>query len=186
MTEIKLYKSPWKAIRLLLLTLPFVIVGFYILSKQDSDRTMAWACICFFGLGIPLGLFNLFDRRPQIIIDEKGMFCRQSYSIFNKSVDKGFINWDAISNVYLKINKNSYRGLPLSPQKFICIIKKDNSRSDLGRKNPRSFGAFGLGDFNMPLLMTQKINEEKFVEFIKAMSDAGTAGRQSLLLITNF
>lgn len=182
MTEIKFYKSPWKAIRLLLLSLPFVIGGFYLLSTQDSDRTMAWVCICFFGLGIPLGLFNLFDRRPQIIIDKKGMFCRQSYGIFDKSLDRGFINWDMISDVYLKINKNFYKGLPLSPQKFICIIKKDNSK----RKKSSSYGAFGLGDFNMPLLMTQKINEENLVEFIKAMSNADTSAKQTLLLTVKF
>ena len=90
--DIKLYKSPWRAIKLILLCSIFVFGGIFLLTNTDSPKWVAWLNIGFFGLGYPVGLFHLLDRRPQIIINEIGIFDRTTY--------KDFINWDVIKGAY--------------------------------------------------------------------------------------
>lgn len=103
--EIKLYKSPWKALMLLVPCLIFVVIGIFMLRDSEASHFWAWCCICFFGLGIPVSLFNMFDRRPQIILNEIGVFDRTAYT--------DFINWEVIQDAYL---------LDINRQKFICLI----------------------------------------------------------------
>ena len=45
-----------------------------------------------FALGYPVGIYHLLDRRPQIMINEIGIFDRRTY--------KDFINWDVIQRAY--------------------------------------------------------------------------------------
>jgi hypothetical protein len=108
MTEIKLYKSSWKGIRLIALSLPFVIIGIWMISKEEIgtfDYIMGWLCVSFFGLGIPLGFFVLFDKRPQIIINENG--------ISDRTLKQGEIKWEQIIETY---------PIDIHNQKFISII----------------------------------------------------------------
>lgn len=108
MTEIKLYKSSRKGIRLIALCLPFVIIGFWMISKEQIgtfDYIMGWLCVSFFGLGIPLGIFVLFDKRPQIIINENG--------ILDRTLKQGEIKWEQIIETY---------PIDIHNQKFISIV----------------------------------------------------------------
>src|SRR5688572_20606425 len=100
--EIKLYKSPWRAVKLINLCSILVFGGIFILSQPDAPKWVGWMSIRFFGLGYPVGLFHLLDRRPQIIINEAGIFDRTTY--------KYFINWEVIQDAY-PIN--------ISAQKFV-------------------------------------------------------------------
>jgi hypothetical protein len=112
MTEIKLYKSHWRAIRIFLLTIPFVAIGIYMVTKTDidqSDRVIAWLCICFFGLGIPVSLFQLFDRRPQIIINETG--------IWDRTTKEGIINWEVIKYAYV---------IEIYKQEFVALVMDES------------------------------------------------------------
>ncbi|RZJ65526.1 MAG: hypothetical protein EOO50_13345 [Flavobacterium sp.] len=108
MTKLKLYKSGWKGIRLLALTLPFVLIGILIISKEQAgtfDYAMGWFCVSFFGLGIPLGLFLLLDRRPQIVIDEDG--------VWDRSLKQDAIKWEQIVETY---------AIDIHGQKFISVV----------------------------------------------------------------
>ncbi|HEX8015618.1 MAG TPA: STM3941 family protein, partial [Flavobacterium sp.] len=108
MTEIKLYKSSWKGIRLIALSLPFVIIGIWMISEEQIgtfDYIMGWFCISFFGLGIPLGFFVLFDKRAQIIINENG--------ISDRTLKQGEIKWEQIIETY---------PIDIHNQKFISIV----------------------------------------------------------------
>lgn len=108
MTEIKLYKSSWKGIRLIALTLPFVVIGIWMISKEQKgtfDYIMGWLCISFFGLGIPLGIFILLDKRAQIIINENG--------IFDRTLKQGEIKWEQIIEAY---------PIDINNQKFISLV----------------------------------------------------------------
>ncbi|MEN2399293.1 STM3941 family protein [Flavobacterium sp. MC2016-06] len=108
MTEIKLYKSNWKGIKLIALALPFVIIGIWMISKEQKgtfDFYMGWFITSFFGLGIPLGIFALFDKRAQIIINEIG--------IFDRTLKQGIIKWEQIIEVY---------PIDIHNQKFISIV----------------------------------------------------------------
>ena len=74
-----MYKSPMKAIKVFAFTVPFVVLGIWMVNTvtDAADRIVGWLNICFFGLGLPIGLFHLLDRRPQIIINENGIWDRQ-------------------------------------------------------------------------------------------------------------
>lgn len=108
MTEIKLYKSRWKGIKLIALTLPFVIIGFWMISKEQNgtfDYIMAWICVSFFGIGILIGIFNLLDNSARIIINENG--------ILDRTLKQGIIKWEQIIEAY---------PLDIQNQKFIAIV----------------------------------------------------------------
>jgi hypothetical protein len=183
MQEIKLYKSPWKAIRLILLSLPFVIISLYFIIYDDPAKTLDWFCLCFFGLGIPLGLFNLLDRRPELVLSEDGIFDRLSYGIFNKRKDKGCVSWNCIKNVYVKVCNNSFHDIPTSKQRYICIevSVKEKTKPKYNTKASKFSHVLGLSDYNIPL-MNLKVDDKKLLEFITSMSHADASTRQSLLL----
>jgi hypothetical protein len=183
MSEIKLYKSPWKAVRLILLSLPFIIASLYFIFYKDADKALDWVCLCFFGLGIPLGLFNLLDRRPELVFSEDGIFDRLSYSILNKRHDKGHLKWDLIKNVYVNVYSNSFRGIPTSKQRFICIEVSDEEKKSLkyNTKASKFSHVLGLSDYNIPL-MNLKVDDQELLNFIKSMSHADTMTRRNLLL----
>jgi hypothetical protein len=168
MIEIKLYKSPWKSVRIILLSLPFVIISLYLIIHNDADKTMEWFCLCFFGLGIPIGIFNMLDKRPQIIINEIG--------IFNKAAYNNFINWNLIKDAYIK---------EVHRQKFICLVLDEKAIPliKVKKKLTQINLALGFQETNISLGQI-KIDDQKFLEFIKAMSTADAASKQNLLLNT--
>jgi hypothetical protein len=95
MTEIKLYKTTTKGLKIIGMCLPFVVLGLFLLSDATYGTTnyvMSWLCICFFGLGIPVGLFQTFDRRPQIIITENG--------IWDRTTNQDEVKWEQIIEAY--------------------------------------------------------------------------------------
>ena len=105
MTEFRLYKSRWKALRLLLGCAVFVAMGIVLVARGSTPPWGAWACIGFFGLGVPVSIFQLLDRRPQIIVNEFG--------VFDRTTHHEFINWAIIRDVYL---------VEMHRQKFICLV----------------------------------------------------------------
>lgn len=144
---------------------------------------MQWFGLCFFGLGIPIGVFNLLDRRPEIIINNEGIFNRMTYGTFNKSDSKGIVKWDMIEDAYLKVNQGRYRGLPLSKQKTICLVYNENTKTALNNKTSGKLShAMGYADYNIILMHLKKLDEQKLLNFIKAMIHADSATKQKLLL----
>jgi hypothetical protein len=114
MTEIKLYKSKKKVLKLFLLSAPFIAIGIWMITKVDSsetDRIMGWIVTCFFSLALPVGLFHLFDKKPQVIINEIG--------IYDRTTHNEFINWEIIQDAY-PIN--------IYGQHFICLLVPENFR----------------------------------------------------------
>jgi len=170
MIEIKLYKSRWQAMKLILLCLPFVLIALYFITHNDQDKVMSWLCLCFFGLGIPFGLFNLLDRRPPIIMNQEGIYNRMGY--------KDVLRWEWMKEVYLKDISTSRYGL--SKQTFICLAIYPKAEALL-RKFVEEMGYPGVSISLGPL---QKIDAGKFVEFLKAMSVANATTKQNLLLTT--
>jgi hypothetical protein len=128
---------------------------------------LGWLCLCFFALGIPVSLFHFFDRRPQIIINEVGIFDRMAY------ID--FINWNLIEDAYL-VNVHN--------QKFICLIIDDAAIHLIKKKKAMKLSKqMGFQEINLSLGQI-KINEMKFMHFILAMAKANITEKQ--LLIDNF
>ena len=166
-TEIKLYKSPWKALKLLALTLPFVCIGIWLITRADpgpGDRFWGWVSTCFFGLGLPIGLFHLFDHRPQIIINETG--------IWDRTTKQDVIPWDLIYDAYT---------LDIYKQKFICLVLSQdfNTKSKLYKWAEEMNEAIGAQKVNLSLGQV-KVDAEKLAEFINSISKDG-ADRKALL-----
>jgi hypothetical protein len=166
--EVKLYKSPWKALKLILLCSIFVALGIWLLTTADTPRWIAWLNIGFFGLGYPVGFFHLLDRRPQIIINELG--------IFDRTTNQDVINWEIIQDAYL---------VDVHGQKFICLIVDENfepSRKK-GRAHRTMAGlnkTLGFQELNISLGQL-KIDEQKLGQFIMAMARADKPKREEII-----
>ncbi len=93
------------------MSVSFVVIGVWMIFDAQTGTAnyiMGWVGTCFFGLGIPIGLVQLFDRRPQIIINENG--------IWDRTTKQDEIKWEQIIDAY---------PLDISGQKFISIISDD-------------------------------------------------------------
>ena len=111
MTEIKLYKKTTKGLKIIGMSLLFVVMGIGMITQEPygtANYIMGWLGTCFFGLGIPIGLFQTFDRRPQIIINENG--------IWDRTTNQDEIKWEQIIKAY---------PLNIFGQKFISIVADD-------------------------------------------------------------
>lgn len=168
--EIRLYKSRWRALKLLVGCVAFVGIGLWILQKPDAPAVVGWASVVFFGLGIPISLFQLLDRRPQIIISELG--------IFDRTTHHEFINWEIIRDAYL---------MQVHQQKLLCLVVPEAfepSRQKTGiRKALKQLSKkLGFQELTIPLGMVP-IDEVRFAHFILAMTQAEhPADRAQLLL----
>jgi hypothetical protein len=168
MTEYKLYKSPWKAIKLLAVCSLFVAAGFFILSAGKASPVMAWLTIGFFGLGIPIGLFQLLDRRPQNIVNEVG--------IFDRTAHHNFINWEIIRDAYI---------VKVQQETFICLVvpeefEPSSHKSPFKKRMAGLSKAIGFQELNISLGNVH-VDAERMAEFILAMRSAEKRGRQALI-----
>jgi hypothetical protein len=169
MYEIKLYKSRWKAIKLLALTLPFVAIGLWMATKNPNkctDQIAGWFNVCFFGMGLPIGLFNLFDRRPKIIITETG--------IWDRSFKQAEIKWEDIESAYpFTVSKQKFIGLtPPEVEEFL-----DEPDTWVTKIN----AAIGAQRLNLHLGQIS-IDQLQLTDFINAMIFAEPEVRRTLIL----
>lgn len=111
MTEIKLYKTTTKGLKIIGMCLPFVVIGLWMITEEPIGSIpyiMGWFITCFFGLGIPVGLFQIFDKRPQIIITDSG--------IWDRTTNQDEVKWEQIIEAY---------PLDIHGQKFISLVTDD-------------------------------------------------------------
>ncbi|MEI7597354.1 MAG: STM3941 family protein [Bacteroidota bacterium] len=168
MTEIKLYKRPLKGLKILALTIPLVLIGIFLIfekSVDSSDYIMAWLCTCFFGLGIPVGLFHTFDRRPQIVINENG--------IWDRTTKQDEIKWEQIESAY---------PLVIYKQKFVCLVLDDTF--EIKKKLYKLAAKINedVGAQKVNLLMSQlKIDEHTMTKFIKTMTKTEKQNRPTII-----
>ena len=114
--EVKLYKSSTRAIKLILVSSVFVVGALYFLATVDAPTWAWYLSIGVYGLVCPVQLFHLFDRRPQIVINEIGIFDRRTC--------KDFINWDVIQRAYaMDVMVGGYVCL-IVDNKYLSSIKK--------------------------------------------------------------
>jgi len=168
MIDVKLYKSPFKGLKLIAITIPFVVAGIWMVLKESpgsNNYIMGWLCISFFGLGIPLGLFHTFDRRPQIIINENGIWDRSTY--------QDEIKWEQINGAYL---------LEINNQKFVSLIVDDTF--ELKKKQfkwaAKVNEAFGAQKINLNLSQLKK-DEHQMTAFIKEIIAVNKSNRKDII-----
>lgn len=129
---------------------------------------MAWLCILFFGLGIPLGLFQLLDKRPQIIVNELG--------IFDRTIHKDFINWEIIHDAYL---------VSIHQEKFMCLVvdeqfEPSKAKGKFKQKMASLSKAIGFQELNINV-GNVRVNPERLREFILTMRTADKPRRETML-----
>lgn len=171
MTEIKLFKSNKKVLKLFLLTAPLIAAGIWMILREDGTQThriMGWIGTIFFGLSIPVGLFHLFDKRPQVIINEIG--------IYDRTTHDEFINWKIIKDAY-PIN--------IYGQHFICLLVPENFKPSKRKgKFYKSVAKFNekLGAQELNIQLGQlDIDTLKLTEFIIAMTHAEESQKTELI-----
>jgi hypothetical protein len=169
MSEIVICKSVWKGIRLILLGSLFVIPSILILLKgAKEDRLICWLAICLFGLVYPVGLSIIIDRRPQIIINETGIFVR--------NLSDKVINWEIMRKAYIaEINK----------QAFICLVVDEeyelmHSKGRLYRSVVKINKELGFQELNI-WLNNVNVNKEKLLALIQQAIHATPEERKALL-----
>lgn len=168
MIEYKLYKSRSKALKLFLGSSLFVTAGIFLLNQPNTSKFMAWLCILFFGMGVILGLFQLLDRRPQIIINELG--------IFDRTLHKDFINWEIIHNAYIV---HYYK------QTFICLVvdeqfEPSKRKGRFGQKMASLSKAIGFQELNLNV-GNVNVKADRLMEFILAVRTADKTERETLI-----
>ena len=79
MEPIVIANSRWKYIMLLVVCLGFVAGGVLMLMMDKQLKTIVggWGCIVFFGAGVPIALWQIFDSRPRLTIDEQELTTAQ-------------------------------------------------------------------------------------------------------------
>jgi hypothetical protein len=76
MAEIRLYKSIWQGVKLLLISTVFVLLSIHLFNTEKVFRWVAWIPIVPFGGFCLFALYIIFDRRSHIIINEEGIYDR--------------------------------------------------------------------------------------------------------------
>lgn len=168
MTEIKLYKTTTKGLKIIGMSLPFIAIGLWMITQEPIGTTsyiMGWVCTCFFGLGIPVGLFQTFDRRPQIIISENG--------IWDRTTNQDQVKWEQIIEAY---------PLDIFEQKFISLVTDDTF---VFKKKPYKWAAKineKIGAQNLNLHLGQiNIDEIELTNFINRLSKENIEDRRKLI-----
>jgi len=93
MSTIQIYNKPIKVLPYCVISIAFVSIGIWLMltSKDASNFYIGLAALCFFGLCLGVSIYVLFDKSPQIVLSEKG--------IWNKQVKLSVIHWENIQNV---------------------------------------------------------------------------------------
>ena len=172
MTEIKLYKVKYKGLEIIGMTIPFIVMGILLITQKPYGTTgsiIGWLNVCFFGLGIPLGFFHIFDKRPQIIIDENG--------VWDRTTKQDQIKWEQIIEAY---PANIYG------QKFISIVTDETFV--FKKKQYKWFSKInsimGAQRFNLQLSQIN-IDVNQLTDFINKLSKENTDERKKLIPAIN-
>ena len=146
----------------------FVALGWFDLNYTDAPRWVGWACMGFFGLGVVAGLMQLFDRRPQIIVNDVG--------VFDRMMHHEFINWEIIRDVY---------PAEVHRQPFICLVvdaafepsrRKGKLQQSLAGINKE----LGFQELNIPLGYV-RVDALRFAAFIQAVRGSTPPERAELV-----
>ena len=168
MTEIKLTKAPSKAIRIFLLSIPFVAIGIWLITSKDLftfDWVMGLMCTGFFSLGLFVGLFHFFDKRPQIIINEDG--------IWDRTTKQELIEWELIKEAY---------PISISRQRFISLVVNESFKF----KTKQYKWATKLSDIagaqRLNIQVSQiKMDDSRFADFINSMINSEKSNRSNII-----
>ncbi|MFY8003493.1 MAG: STM3941 family protein, partial [Chitinophagaceae bacterium] len=87
------YNKPIKVLPYIAISLAFVSIGIWLLltSNEISNFYVGLATLIFFGFCLGVSIYVFVDKKPQIILSEKG--------IWHKQVKLTLLHWENIQNV---------------------------------------------------------------------------------------
>ena len=122
MENIVLKKSPLKALKLVILSSLLLTMGIYLIASGEATKQIiGWVNAVLFGFTFLAGIMQLFDRRPQLVADENGLFERVNLT--------GPIAWSAIETI-----SHKRVGTLFSKQHFAEVTLKPLSGESLAAK----------------------------------------------------
>jgi len=172
MSEITLYKSPLKALWLIALCSFFVIPSLYFIFTEDNPKFIVWLCAGFFSLGYIAGFSNLFDRRPQIIINSIG--------IWDRRLKIEIVFWEDITDAYLYHIRTPR--LKLKSQSFISLVLKPEISKKI--KTPKWIENFNykVGAQKANINVSDiKVNKDKLLSAVKQLSAEQLENRNAII-----
>lgn len=119
MSPLAVKSSRLKYAFLLLMAFAFVGMGVFIIVRGKSDDAwLGWSCVLFFGAGIPLFAWQLFDSKPRLVLNDHG--------VFDRTLGIGVIPWEEIIGAELKSIQGNH---------FVCLQIRNPERW-LGQISP--------------------------------------------------
>ena len=95
-----------------LAALAFVATGALLLRSDEAPAVVGWSSIVFFGGCALIGVWQLVDRRPRIVVDDRG--------ILDRTLRVGVIEWADIEHLHLS---GDFVCLELrDPAKYTCRL----------------------------------------------------------------
>lgn len=167
MQRIVIHSSRTRVILLLVVSVCFVAGGVLLLAA-GGPAPVAWMSIIFFGgCAVVIGL-QVFDTRPRIVIDDRG--------IVDRTLKVGLIEWPDIRSAFLAhIQGNPFLCLDLvDPAKYVERL------SPMMRHMVALNRKLGFTDLSLNLTAT-RVEPERLEELIqKELAVRGVAGRATL------
>lgn len=111
MKEIKIYSSKANALKLLIVSLIFVVIGYILLQDAEIKSTKYYFSIfgmIFFGLGIIVGIYKLIKTSLILKINSKGIYHKNKYYKWEQilGTESTNISYQNYFNIYLETYEN--------------------------------------------------------------------------------
>lgn len=166
-SKVVIYQSRKKALTITFLSPIFAVIGWLFLHYTDNV-TAGWCFIILSGMCLIYGVGIWFDRKPYLIITEKG--------ITDMSVIREEIEWEAIRQV----GDVYFRG-----QFFVCLLVDRDYKPDI--IVPTWFYRLDriYATQNVKALYIRpgilEVNSARLIRMIKSMKNADVSTRKNLL-----
>jgi hypothetical protein len=166
--EIKLYKSPKKALKVILLCSIFVLPSLYVVITNEDPKLIYWAALLFFGLGYIAGFYQIFDKSVQVIITKD--------SIYDKTLKIAPIPWGKIVEANL-INTSGQEFISLRlEENYNPLSTKSKTAKTIGKLNKM----MGFEELNISL-GPLKVNSIIMLGLVLEMPTLNTEEREALI-----
>ena len=164
--EYRLYKSRRKALVLLLGCALFVAPPVVMSLKKPLPGHL-WLGVGFFGLGMLLGLRSLLDKKPQIILDEDG--------VWDRSLRRDRIPWEMIEDAY---------PVSIVGQKFISLVMERRATAELKAASlaARANSALGIEPLNLNIGQI-RVDADRLCAAVKLLAHLPREERATLLMV---
>ena len=158
------------------ISLLFVAIGIFILSIENDLKSIviSWSCVIFFGFAFLIFLWQIFDTRPRVVIDQIG--------VYDRTLGVGIIEWEDIEHAYLNsLMKNDFISLVLkNPEKYLHKLSKPKAK--LAKYNR----TLGFETININLSGVNIDSREVFDIFIKQLTKVRIKNLNDLLSSESF